>query len=137
MPNYNALIYTAADYKITLFVNNVAYPLQTVDNIDQNESAENEVIYAVGTNLPIGNKTNAESYGGRLGIQNGELNAILLLQGYPTAIRITNATIAITAFTGGYAKTYTGVNIHGSALNVKSKDKQSVANLDFTALAII
>lgn len=136
MPNYNSLIYTAADYKITLFVNNVAYPLQTVDNLGHNESVENETIYAIGTPQPIGNKTNAESYGGRLGIQHGELNAILLLQGYPSAIRITNATIAISAFTGGYNKTYTGVNIHGSALDIKSKDKQTIVNLDFTALAI-
>lgn len=138
MPNLNALILTAADYKVMFIIPGAgAFPLLTVDNINYNTAREEETIYAVGEELPIGNKRNAAKYSGRLSMQNGEINAILSIAGLREATQIVNATIAITAVTGGFARTFSGLNINTESLDVKAKDKQSMVSLDWTATSIV
>jgi hypothetical protein len=138
MPNLNSLILTAADYKVIMVIPGAGtFPLVTVDNISYNVAREEETIYAVGEELPIGNKRNAAKYSGRLSMQNGEINAVLSIAGLREATQIAGATIAITAVTGGFARTFSGLNINTESLDVKAKDKQSMVSLDWTATSIV
>ena len=137
MPNLNTLILTAADYKVSLVIPGVgAFPLLTVDTISYNVAREEETIYAVGEELPIGNKRNAAKYSGRLSLQNGEINAVLSIAGFRESTQIAGAVLAVTAVTGGFARTFSGMNINTEALDVKAKDKQSMVSLDWTATVI-
>lgn len=132
----NNLIFTAADYKITLAVSGKTFPLLTVETIGQNITREEETIYAVGQEEPIGQKRNAAKYGGKLTIQAGELNAILQILGLVEATQITGAALSIIALVGNYSRTYGQVNINTEALDVKAKDKQTPVNTDWTALTV-
>ena len=135
MPNYNDLIYTSADFKIVLSITGGgAYSLLTVEELSQNISKEEELIYAVSQQNAIGNKQNAKKITGKLAMQLGEMNAILLLEGLPDATEITNATIAVAAIVGGFQRTYQNVNINTESFNIKAKDKQTVVSTDWNCL---
>ena len=78
MANLNSLILTSADYKVMLVVpGNAAFPILTADSISWTVEREEESIYAVGEENPIGNKRNATKYSGKFSIQVGEMSAIL------------------------------------------------------------
>lgn len=132
----NALIATSADYKITLAVGGKTFPLLTVETIGQNITREEETIYAVGQEEPIGQKRNAAKYAGKITIQAGELTQILALLGLVEASAITGASISIIGLVINYSRTYGQVNINTEALDIKAKDKQSVVNCDWTALSV-
>jgi len=138
--NLNQLIITSADYKIILIVptatGSKTFPLLTVDSIDWEDASENEDIYAVGSEDPIGNKSNANKYSGKISLEVGESNALLQICGFNSAIRIRNATLAITAIVGGYAKVYNAVNINRDASGTKAKDKSSMTAWDFNAVSL-
>lgn len=140
MPNLNQLIITSADYKIMLIVltasGSRSFPLLTVDSIDWEDASENEDIYAVGTEDPIGNKSNANKYSGKITLEIGESNALLSVCGFNSAIRIRNATLAITAIVGAYSKVYNAVNINRDASSTKAKDKSSMTSWDFSAVSL-
>lgn len=138
MPNYNKLILTSSDYKIVMvFPGGGAYPLLTVESMSTNISVEEELIYAVGEEDAIGNKRNARKASGKLNIQVGEISAILLLEGLVDSTRISNVTIATSAIIGGFQRTFKNVNINTESIDVKAKDKQSMASLDWTALSMV
>ena len=133
----NKLIFTAADYKILLIIPGVgSFILQTAETYSHDVAREEEVIYAIGTVQPIGNKTNAVSYKGKLSIQVGELNAILQIGGYPEATFIQGATLAVAALNGTYSRTWSNLNINSESTGVKAKDKQTMAELAWTALGV-
>lgn len=137
MPNLNSLILTAADYKVMLVVPGVAsFPIITADSINWSNAREEETIYAIGEEDPIGAKRNATKYSGKLSMQVGEMSAILQSAGLVDMTQIANATLAITAVQGGFARTYSGMNINTETVDVKAKDKQSMVSLDWTATAI-
>jgi hypothetical protein len=137
MANLNNLIFTAADYKALLIIPNVGtFPLQTIETISYNNAREEETIYAVGVEEPIGSKRNAAKYSGKLTLQNGELSAILQIAGLVESTQIAGAILAITSVSGVFNRTHTGLNINGESLDVKAKDKQSIVNLDWTAISI-
>ena len=137
MPNLNQLILTGANYKIMLIISGGgSYPIQTAETIDWDDSSEGETVYAIGTEEPIGEKSNNNGYSGKFSMQTGELNAILQLEGLTSAIRIRNATIAVTAVVGGFSKVWSGVNINKAASGVKRKDKETITSMDFKALTI-
>lgn len=140
MPNLNQLIITSALYKILLVIptalGSLSFSLLTVSGIDWNDASEGEDIYACGTEEPIGNKTNANSYKGKLNLQIGEMNAILAASGFDSAIRIRGGTLAITALVGRYAKVYKNVNILTDSSSIKAKDKESLTSLDFNAIGL-
>ena len=137
MPNLNSVIYTSSDYKIVISVSGITVPLSTVESFDHSASKEAEAIYACGTDEPIGIKSNKSSYKGKLTIQKGELEALLLALGYAAATQIRNATIAITAFNGiSFAKIYRSCVITGDDNSVKAGDKQSLVNLPFESIGI-
>jgi hypothetical protein len=134
MANLNALILTAADYKVLLIIpNGGSFPLLTAETISYNNAREEETIYAIGEEKPIGNKRNAVKFSGKLSLQNGEMSAILQSVGFVESTQIANATLAITAIQGGFARTHTGLNINTEAVDIKAKDKQSIVSLDWTA----
>jgi hypothetical protein len=138
MPNLNQLILTGADWKIFLSIpGGGTYPLKTTDSFSYNVTAENELIYAVGETEPIGNKANAKGYQCSLSMQQGEVNAILQIEGLQSMANIRNAVVGATAIQGGMNKTFTGVNIHSEAGDVKRKDKETLVKMDVTALSLI
>ncbi len=141
MANLNQLVITSAGYRIILKVptatGSIAFPLLTVASIDWNDASENEDIYAIGQEDPIGNKSNANKYSGKISLQVGEANALLSLSGYNSFIRVRGATLAITALTGGYAKTYLNVNINSDMSSTKAKDKESLTGIDFNAIGLL
>lgn len=140
MSNLNQLIITAATYKVILVVptatGSLSFPLKTAASLDWNDTSEGEHIYAMGEEDPIGNKSNANKYAGKLVLQVGELNAILSLCGFNSAIRIRNATLAITALQGGFAKVYKSLNINSDNSSSKAKDKESLTSLDWNAIGV-
>lgn len=138
MPNRNQLIITAAQFTSMLIIQGGgSYKLLTLESISMSETSEGETIYAVGEEDPIGEQSNANKYSGKLGLQVGELNAILLIEGLRSAIRIRNATISVVALKGGFSRTYLGCNINTSTCDVKRKDKESLYSLDFAAVGIL
>ena len=136
--NQNSIIITAADYKVALNIPGAGvFMLQTMGNIGWSDTAENELIYAVGDEYPIGNKQNAFKFSGKFSIQEGEMYNILVNAGLDSAIQIPNATLSITSLLGGPSYTYIGVCINSSTIDVKAKDKESMRNMDFTAMRVI
>lgn len=137
MPQLNKLVYTAADYKIIMIVPGAgSFPLQTCETMNTSIQREEETIYAIGVEEPIAAKRNAVKYSGKLSIQAGEANAILQIAGLNEVTQIANATLAITALVGGFSRTYSGVNINTENLDVKAKDKQTMIQMDWTAVAV-
>lgn len=137
MANLNSLILTSADYKVMLVVpGNAAFPILTADSISWTVEREEESIYSIGEENPIGNKRNATKYSGKFSIQVGEMSAILQSAGLLESTQIANATLAVTAIQGGFSRTFSGMNINTESVDIKAKDKQSMASLDWTATAI-
>jgi len=138
MPNLNQLILTGADYKIFLSIpGGGTYPLKTTDSFSYAIAKENELIYAIGTEEPVGNKGNAKSYNCSLSMQAGEVNAILLLEGLTSMVDISGAVVGATAIQGGLNKTFTSVNIHTEGGDVKRKDKETLVKMDCTAIGLL
>ena len=138
MPNLNSIILTAAEYKTALSVpGSGVFILKTAESISWNHAVENELIYAVGDTNAIGNKQNATKYSGKLTMQAGEMELILLATGLQSAIQIPNATLSIIATGSTLNKTYTGICINTEDVSIKAKDKQSMVSLDLTAQNII
>lgn len=137
MPNLNALILTAADYKVMLVIPGAgSFPIITADSINWSNAREEETIYAIGEEEPIAAKRNAVKYSGKFSIQVGEMSAILQSAGLVESTQIAGATLAITAVQGGFNRTYSGMNINTESVDVKAKDKQSMVSLDWTATSI-
>jgi hypothetical protein len=135
--NLNSLILTAADYKVMLIVPGAgSFPIITADSISWANEREEETIYAIGQEDPIGAKRNATKYSGKIDIQVGEMSAILQSIGIKDTTQISGATLAITAIQGGFSRTYSGMNINTESVDISAKDKQSMASLDWTATAI-
>lgn len=141
MANLNGLIINSKDYKIVIIIptaqGSLTFPLLTVNGLDWNDASENEEIYAMGSEEPIGNKSNANSYKGKITLQVGELNAILALSGFNSAIRVRGATLGITAITGGYAKVYKNVNFNTDNSSSKAKDKESLVSIDWSSIGLV
>ena len=137
MPNYNALILTAAEF--TFFLNipgGGTYKLLTLDSVDMTVSAEEELIYAVGEEDAVGNKQNARKVTGKFSIQIGEIGVILEAEGLTDAVRIIGATLACVAIRGGISRTLKQLNVNTEAWAIKRRDKESLASMDFTALSV-
>ena len=137
MPNLNTLIITAAEYKVALSIpGSGVYMIQTMNNISWSDTAENELIYAVGEENPIGNKRNANKYSGKFALQAGEMYNILQAAGLKTAIQVPSCILSITSISGGPQYTYSGLCLNSSGVDVKAKDKESVVSIDWTAISV-
>lgn len=137
MPNLNQLILSAAQYETVLNISGGGtYLLETAESVSWTETSEGETIYAIGHEDPIGEKSNANKYGGKITFQVGEMNAILQLEGLQSMIRVRGANIAITGIVGGFEKSFLGVNINSANVDLKRKDKESLVNCDFNCVGI-
>lgn len=141
MADLNKLVLTASDYKVLIIIptglgTSLTFPLLTADSVEWTNASENEDIYAIGTQDPVGNKSNANKYSGKFSLQTGELSLILQLCGFRSAIEMRGCTLAITAIVGGYSKVYSGLNVNNENNSVKAKDKQSMTALDWNALIV-
>lgn len=138
MPNLDKLVITAAEFKVCLVLpGRGSYVLLTLESIGQTISRSEEQIYAVGEEDAIANKRNEKKVAGKMNIQVGEISAILQLAGYQESTQIEGATLAITSIIGAFARTYAGMNINTENIDIKAKDKQTMAMLDFTALSVV
>lgn len=139
-PNLNQLIINSATCSIWITIPTLQgllpFQLLTVQNFDFNDTASGELIYAIGNRDPIGNQSNENKYDGKLTIQLGEINAILLICGFTTSIQINNAQIAVAALTGGFQKSYQSININSDSSSIKAKDKETLVSLDFLSIGL-
>lgn len=141
MPDLNQLVLTGADYKILADVPNAAggftaYQILTAQEISYDVTVEDETVYAVGTILPIAEKSNAKAYKGTLSLEMGELNAIVSLAGRNDATQLVGLTLAITAIQGAFVRVFTSVNINTEGLSVKAKDKHTPVKCDWKGLGV-
>lgn len=138
-PNLNQLIINSATCSIIIVIPTalglLTFPLLTVQTFDFNDGASGELIYAIGQRDPIGNQSNENKYDGKISLQLGEINAILQLCGFNSAIDIAGATIAVAALTGGFKKSYLSVNCNSDSSSIKAKDKETLVSLDWMAIA--
>lgn len=139
--NLNQLVFTGADYKIVVSVPNISgtripYTILTAQEHQHDIEVEDESVYAIGKRNPIAEKSNAKSYKGKLILQAGEVNAILLLTGLNDATSIQDATLAITAIAGGFSRVFQSVNFNTENLNVKAKDKHTVVSINWKGIAV-
>lgn len=139
-PNLNQLIINSATCSIWITIPTLQgllpFQLLTVQNFDFNDTASGELIYAIGNRDPIGNQSNENKYDGKLTIQLGEINAILLICGFTSSIQINNAQIAVAALTGGFQKSYQSININSDSSSIKAKDKETLVSLDFLSIGL-
>ena len=133
-------IFTAADFKILLTLNNGAsYVLKTTLGIDQSISRESEDIFAIGQTEAIASKRNAAKYSGSLEIQVGEAVQLYATAGIAEGTQIEDAQLSIVSITGTpiFARVYKGMNINDESMSIKAKDKDSKMSLKWNARAII
>lgn len=135
----NGLVFTAADYKIILTLNNgLSKIVLTSTSIDMSSERETESIYAIGQTTPIAEKRNAAKYSGSLEFQVGEMAQFLTEAGLVEATEIEGAMLSIVSLTGTppFARVYSYVNVNGESIGIKAKDKDSKASLKWNARAV-
>jgi|ERR1700723_1372269 len=138
--NLNQLIINPAQCSIWITIPTLAAPvaaqLLTVQTMDFNDQREGELIYGIGQADPIGNQSNVNKYDLKMTLQLGELNALLAVCGFSSAIQITGAQIAIAALTGGFGKSYKSVNCNTDTSSIKAKDKETMVSIDFLSIGL-
>ena len=132
--NLNKLIYTSSDYKIALSYNGVTVPLNIVESFDYGGKKESEYIHAVGTDEPVGLKTNTSTYPGKLSMEAGEVEIFLKAAGLALMTQITNATISVVTFDGNLAMIYKSVVFTSHDGSFKAKDKRSLITLSWESI---
>lgn len=133
------LVFTAADYKIILTLNNgLSKIVLTSTSIDMSSERETESIYAIGQTTAIAEKRNAAKYSGSLEFQVGEMAQFLSEAGLVECTEIEGAMLSIVSITGTppFARVYSYVNINGESIGIKAKDKDSKASLKWNARAV-
>lgn len=138
--NLNQLIINPALCSIWITIPTADIPfatqLFTVQTMDFNDVSEGELIYAIGQSDPIGNQSNVNKYDLKITLQLGEINALLAICGFSSAIQIRGAQLAIAALTGGFAKSYQSINCNTDTSSIKAKDKETMTTLDFLSIGI-
>lgn len=133
-------IFTAADFKIILTLNNgVSRIILTSLGIDMSSERETEDIFAIGQTQAIATKRNAAKYSGSLEFQVGEMTQLLASAGLVEATEIEDAQLSIVSLTGTppFARVYSGVNVNGESISIKAKDKDSKASCKWNARAVL
>jgi hypothetical protein len=141
MADLSTLVLTAADYTVVFSFPNSSgltarYVLQTASELTYDDSVEGEYSYAIGSEEPFANKTNARSYKGGWAVQSGEWNAILQLGGFQSGMQIKGATLSIAAAVGAFAKTYKNMNILKDSGSIQAKAKETMNKLDWQAIGL-
>ena len=138
--NLNPLVYTSSDYKITISAKNdsgktVTVPLFIVEDIGYGAKKELEYIHGVGSDEPRALKSNTSTYPGKLTIEAGELENLLIGLGLVFATQIQSFTIAII---GGVnlIKVFKECKFDSHDGTIKAKDKRSLISMNFMALGV-
>jgi multisubunit Na+/H+ antiporter MnhE subunit len=134
--NANAIIYTSSDYKIAISANGITVPLSIVESVDFGAKKESEYIHAIGTDEPMGLKTNTSTYPGKISMEAGEFEAFLIALGYVFGTQVVDATIAVVTFDGILVKVFKGIVFDSDDRSIKAKDKRSLVTLDFKAVGV-
>lgn len=134
MATTDKLIITAAEYQVAFIVSGTSYNLTTLESIETNVKIDTETFHAIGSEQPIGEKRNNRAFSGKLTLQFGELLTILKAKSLIDATRVVDATLSIANIDNTVKRTWTGMNINTEAFKVGSKDKQTLIDLDWTAL---
>lgn len=138
--NLNVLVLTAADYNTIITIptsfGKVRYLFLTNSELNYDVAVEGEYSYAIGSNEPIANKTNGKSYKIGWSLQSGELNAILQLCGFKSAVDIQGATVTIAALVGAFVLTFKNVNILGDSGSITAKGKETINKLTGQAIGL-
>ena len=137
MPSLNRFIYSAAQYNIIISIAGIApFKLQTSDSVEYEIKKEDELIYAISYEDAIGAKTNAKTLTGKISLQAGELNALLIAAGLSDATEIAGITLAIASYDGLFSRVFGNVNIFSESFSVRAKDKASLINCDWHGLIV-
>lgn len=131
----NQFIFTSSDYRITVLVNGQIAPLTIYEVVEYNAKKESEFIHSIGSDEPVGLKTNTSTYGGSFTVEAGELEIFLALLGDVFATQITNAIIAIVTPKGDLSKIFKGCVFDTHDSSIKAKDKRSLIKIDFKAIS--
>ena len=137
MADLSAAVFTSSDYKIALSVNNTPFPLTIVESFDYGAKKEHEYVHIIGSDEPVAVKTNTSTYPGKITMEAGELEALLISQGYVFATQIKNATISIVTFQGDIIKFFKSCVITSHDSSVKAKDKRSLVSLSFESIGAV
>lgn len=138
----SGLIIDASNYRVALNTppapgsTGVVFPMKTVNSIEWTVSAENEQFYAVGQKNPYGNDNNAYKYAGKLSCEAGEAFSLYAANGIKSGVFFLPSVLGIVALDGTYTFTFLGVLFTSDANSIKSKDKNSIVNLDWTAIGL-
>jgi hypothetical protein len=135
--NFNPLIYTGGDYIVALSIKNVPYPLILLQEINYNAKKNINYEYKIGSEEPIEIITSNATYSGKIQIEAGVLEIILIANQISAANQIRDAYITIISTAGVLLKMFQGVCITNYDGTVKAKDKRSLITLDFNAIGII
>lgn len=133
----NAIIYTAADYKILLTYNKkeLSSAKSIVESVDVNIKVESENVYGLGSKYPMGLKTNGYAYSGKLSLEAGEAEKFCVAAVISNMTEVDGATLSIIALDGNFSKTYSGIVITSNDLSIKAKDKRSLVSFGWDALS--
>ncbi len=136
--NLNGIIYTSSDYKMAISCNGgTPVPISSLESFDYGAKKESEYIHAVGTDEPIGLKTNTSTYPGKITMQAGELEILLKANGAVVATQLNNATVSIVSFDGNISKILKSVVFTSHDGAVKAKDKQSLITLSIESIGFV
>jgi len=134
----NGLVIPAQSYNMVLVMpSGNPYPILTAETLDFDATAQGETIHAIGQQTPIAVKSNATSYKGKLGLQTGEWNAILLLEGFTDATQVQGATISISAIGYVFVRTFKGAVFLSDTVSVRRGNKETLTNIDFEFVQLI
>jgi hypothetical protein len=138
MANFNGLILTAAEYKVTLTLNNgVIFLLNTLESFGYEATRDEELIPAIGQAKPIGVKSNFAKYRGSMSMQIGEISSILRLGGLAEPTEITKATLALIPTNPLAASIiFQDVQVTSGKTDIKAGELKTVTNMDWVCLEI-
>ena len=138
--NLNPLVYTSSDYKIVISAKNdagqtITAPVMIVEDLGYGAKKEVEYVHAIGSDEPRALKTNTSTYPGKLSIEAGELEILLIALGLVFATQIQSFTIAIIAGPT-LVKSFKNCVFDSHDATIKAKDKRSLISLNFNALGV-
>ena len=138
MANFNGLILTAAEYKVTLTLNNgVIFLLNTLESFGYEATRDEELIPAIGQAEPIGVKSNFAKYRGSMALQIGEISSILRLGGLSEPTQINGATLALVPTNPlAQAVIFNDVQVTSGKTDIKAGELKTVTTIDWVCLAM-
>lgn len=134
--NFNPIIYTSADYIIALSIKGIPYPLSLVQEVSFGAKKNAEYQYIIGSTEPEEIIDSNSSYPGRIQMEAGELELLLIANLYSSPTQIRDATLTIISKAGALVKQFFSLCIIGYDGGTKAGDKRSLVTLTYESLGI-